>query len=434
MRTIVNGRAAAFDNLMLAAALLAVAGSHAAELDGQEAAPASVPSTSAAAEPSDSADTGLAKCPAADDSLPCKIRRADARWRYELAGHGPLAIVWQGLLMVDLAAPNSVLIEDNNVQVRRFRIGFDRRIEEWTLRGYAEYKTGGLELEELYLKHSLWGGQFVIGNQTEPFGLERITGVASTTQLERALPAALTPGLDMGAVYARRDGNWYWTAGLFAAGSPNDGLRNKGQAVDTRLVWADVDDGHVRHFGAALSFRPQSSDSEIRFRSTPEIGVSNVYLVDTGKFADVDQVRRAGVECAEVVGAWSWQAESMTMWLSRANGLPDLAFHASYAELSWFPWEGRRRYDAEQARFGTIGDVGDATVQFSARISHIDLSSRDVDGGRETNVTLAANWYLTERARLGANLVKVIQLDGGPFQGTAQGDYAFIVRLQYDFL
>src|SRR5262249_11214804 len=156
--------------------------------------------------------------------------------------------------------------------------------------------------------------------------------------------------------------------------------------------------------------------------------------VDTGKFADVDHARRAGVEYAEVAGAWSWQAEAMTTWLSRSNGLPALAFHGSYAEISWFPWEGRRRYDANEARFGTIGDVGHATVQFSARISHLDLDSHDIDGGRETNVTFAANWYLTERARLGANLLKVVKLDGGPFHGTAQGDCAFVVRLQYDFL
>ena len=106
----------------------------------------------------------------------------------------------------------------------------------------------------------------------------------------------------------------------------------------------------------------------------------------------------------------------------------------TYAEISWFPREGRRHYDAQQARFGAIDDVGHATVQFSARVSHLDLSDHDVDGGRETNVTFAANWYLTERARLGANLVKVIQLDGGPFHGAAQGDYAFVLRLQYDFL
>src|SRR5262249_46615312 len=155
-------------------------------------------------------------------------------------------------------------------------------------------------LEELNAKHSLWGGQIVLGNQTEPFGLERITGVASTTQLERALPAALAPGLDLGAAYARRAGNWYWTAGLFAPGSSNDGVRNKGSCVDGRVVWADAGEDHVRHFGAAASLRPQSSDSEIQFRSYPEVALSNVYLVDTGKLAGVDHVRRAGLEYAEV--------------------------------------------------------------------------------------------------------------------------------------
>src|SRR5262249_44679304 len=104
MRTIVSGRAAAFNNLILAAALLAAASAaRGAGLDAPPAPPPSASSASATTESADGADSVLAKCPANDASLPCKIRRADARWRYELAGHGRLSIVWQGLLMVDLA-------------------------------------------------------------------------------------------------------------------------------------------------------------------------------------------------------------------------------------------------------------------------------------------------------------------------------------------
>ncbi len=417
---------------MIAAALAAALAHAAAAANATDPVPSSA-STIESIVPDEADEAAAGVCADDEDtSLSCRLRRADARVRERFAGRGPLRIVWSGLLMVDLAGPNSDLTENDNIQLRRLRVGFDRHFDAWTMRGYAEYKTGRLELEEFLLQRRWGDGLVVLGNQTEPFGLERVSSISGTTQLERALPVALTQGLDVGALYARRDGGWYWALGLFAPGSRNDGVRNKGPALDGRFAWSDVGDDDMRHFGAALSFRPQSSDSEVQFRSYPEVGLANVYLVDTGKFAGVDRSRRAGVEYAEVAGGWSWQAEAMAMRLSRIDGAPDLAFHGAYAEISWFPWEGRREYDAQQARFAVPAAVGHATWQFSARLSRVDLSSHDVDGGRETNLTLAANWYLTPRARLAANAVRVLQLDGGPFRGDTHGDYAFVVRLQYD--
>ena len=98
-------------------------------------------------------------------------------------------------------------------------------------------------------------------------------------------------------------------------------------------------------------------------------------------------------------------------------------------------WHGLLMFDLagpNSARFVDIENVGRTTREFSARLSRIELINRDVDGGRETNLTLAANWYVTPHARIGANLLTVLQLDGGPFDGDAHGDYAFVVRLQYD--
>lgn len=450
MRTTASGRAAArFDNTLFASALLAaavcarardgdaanpspsdVADTAAVEITNDERATPSPISGLADPAPADRDETLSTDCPEDDLSVGCLLRRADARVRHQLAGNGLLRIVWHGLLMFDLAGPNSDITDNNNVQLRRARIGFERPFEAWTVRGYAEYKTGRFEIEEVYARREWLDGTVTLGNQAEPVGLERVSSVTATTQLERALPAALTPGLNFGAAYARRDGNWYWSVGGFASGSANDGLRSKGTALDGRLVHAAVDADHVRHFGAALSLRPQSSDREIQFRSVPEVALSNVYLVDTGAIDNVDHVRRAGLEYAETAGAWSWQAESMATHLSRTND--DLVFRGAYAEISWFPWGGRRHYDAKEARFTDIVDVGRATWQFSARLSRLDLSSREVDGGRETNLTLAANWYVTQHARIGANLVKVLQLDGGPFGGDTHGDYAFVMRLQYD--
>lgn len=372
-------------------------------------------------------------CPADDTSFTCKLYRFDEYARGKLSGGGVLGVHYAGLLMLDLSPTDNALTDGTSIQLRRLRVGFDRALTpEWTLRGSVEVKTGRLEFQDVYVARTWGDGRVVLGNQVEPFGLERVTGAQNTIQLERSLPIALAPGLDVGASYARRDGDWYWTAGAFGAGSSNDGLRNRGLAADGRLVWAHSGEDHVRHFGAALSLRPHLNDVTQQFRSYPEVALSNTYLVDTGKIAEVDGARRGGFEYAEVVGQWSWQAEAIGMRLTRANGMPGLMFHGSYAQLSWFPWQGQRRYDPQTARFVTTEGIGRSVFEFSARLSRIDLNSADIEGGAETNLTLAANWYVTPRVRLGANLVHVFDLDAGPTAGTAAHDSALVVRLQYE--
>jgi phosphate-selective porin OprO/OprP len=373
------------------------------------------------------------RCPPDDNSLPCALRRFDAAARKRLSTGPILDFTYHGFVMLDFSGPDSDLNGGQNVQVRRARIGFDRPFDDkWTLRGDIELKTGRFELEDVYLRRTWDGMQFYIGNQTEPFGLERVTGSQYTMLLERSLPLAFAPGYDVGARLADRSGDWFWTAGLFGAGSSNDGLRSKGYAVDGRLVWSRSDDDSLRHFGAAVSLRPQSSEADVRFRSYPEIAVSNVYLVDTGEFANVSNVRRYGFEYAEVHGPWSWQGEAITTRVLRTDGLPALTFHGSYVELSWFPWQGMRHYDPKEAKFVSIGDVGREVFEFTARLSHIDLTSQEIDGGRETNATLGANWYVTSNVRLGLNYIRVLTLQGGPFHGVIDNHNTLLLRLQYD--
>ena len=49
--------------------------------------------------------------------------------------------------------------------------------------------------------------------------------------------------------------------------------------------------------------------------------------------------------------------------------------------------------------------------------SELDLTDGDIDGGRERDATLGVNWYMNRWLKLMGNVVKVLDVDGGPFDG-----------------
>jgi phosphate-selective porin OprO/OprP len=98
-----------------------------------------------------------------------------------------------------------------------------------------------------------------------------------------------------------------------------------------------------------------------------------------------------------------------------------------------------RDYRESNATFGQVvphaswNGHGGGALELAVRLSHTDLSDRDVFGGKETNLTLGVNWYLDKSVRLSANLVRALDLDkpGSAYDGRHPS--ALVGRLQYQF-
>lgn len=328
---------------------------------------------------------------------------------------------------------------DRNVELRRARILFERRMRGgWDLRGSAELVSGRAELKDLFVRHHFGrAGMITVGNQTEPMGLDELTSALDQPFMESSLPTALAPKRNFGVAASGRRGDFLYQGGLYAAGTKQDGDRDRGGALTGRVSRRLVDDhGDVRHLGMALSHRKLGSDG-VRFRSIPEVGIDEPNLVDTGTIDDADAVGRVTLEYMRTWGRWTVQAEAYAVRLARDDAAT-ASFGGGYLEGSWTLRGPKRLYKDDSGVFTRApvdapahwGDWrGRGTVEASARLSRIDLSDEGIDGGTQTNFSLGLTWDIGPRTRLATNAVHFLRLTGP--NAAAEGGTALALRFQY---
>ncbi|WP_430390078.1 OprO/OprP family phosphate-selective porin [Dyella sp. 20L07] len=347
-----------------------------------------------------------------------------------------------GYVMVDAASYSSKGLGQTDFSVRRADINFQHPLwRDWLLYADGELVNRRLEFKDVYLRkqtHLL--GVVTIGNQQEPFGLEQYGSFRNTTFLERATTSAIAPSRSIGMTSSDFHGPWIWSYGFFTAGTRDEGRKQRGLALTGRLAYVLRGESGPYHLAIDYSARDITAGNTQRFDSAPEVALtSSSYFLDTGDISGASRLQRYGMEAAHVSGPFSWQAELMSAYLQRNDGLPSLHFRSWYAYASWMLTGESRDYRESNATFGAVvphaswnGRNGGA-LEFAARISQTNLNDRDVFGGKETNLTLGINWYLDKSVRLSANLVHAIDLDkpGNAYDGKHPS--ALVGRVQYQF-
>jgi phosphate-selective porin OprO and OprP len=341
-------------------------------------------------------------------------------------------------------------IAENSIGLRTFMIEADGTYgRPWSYR----FSLGGLTqggsfdgsqvfIDEAFIAYSAGRWRWVLGQQTEPFSLENDMSGLATTFMERALPNALTPGNTVGLSLTTTCGPWFLDTGIFSkdlAGSRD--VSNQGLGWSGRMAFVPkADDEKVVHLGASLSWRglfDLIEDNTTFIRSRPEVGLTDIRYVDTGNLPGINHISRFGLEGAWQAGPFSLQAEYIRTFLSREGSYGDAAFEGWYAYASWFPCGGSRKYSPAKALFvypEIRSPWGDFEV--AARYSMLNLNDGAVRGGREQNVTLGINWYLTPKLRIMANYLLVLNDQYADGNGTLIGNdnpQIFQMRLQWKF-
>jgi phosphate-selective porin OprO and OprP len=258
------------------------------------------------------------------------------------------------------------------------------------------------------------------GNFKQPFGLEQMGSAHNLTFMERALLQTFVPGRGIGAGAQTAGAHWSFATAV-AGERPEGDVSAEGDEawnLSARATFAPfVAPGRILHFGAAAwRHEPQDSTNALRWRSKPELNVTGVTLVDTGTLGAVDDFTAGGVEAAGVWGPFSVQGEYMRTNLVR-EAAADATFDGWYVQTSYFLTGETRPYKVADGIFDrvtptvAVGLGGLGAWEVAARLSGVDLTDAGITGGRERNLTLALNAYLTANIRVMPNYVRVLEVD-----------------------
>ena len=288
----------------------------------------------------------------------------------------------------------------------------------------------------------MWGvylGKLRVGLLNEPFSLERQTSAYNIGFLERSLPVqTIAPGTNVGAMVhdSGPKGRFTWAAGLFSFGQTND--KNASNSVlsltgrVTLLPRYDAESGNLIHVGLSISGRSPSG-GDTRYRSRPEARFVD-YLANTGSF-EASQIRLVGLEAATVRGPlWATAEYILSDVIAPAVGDP--TFHGFYAQVGWFLTGETRPYRTNSGTFDRLRPrhkygggnpfkkENGGAWEVVGRVSSVDLTSGEIDGGELIDLSGALNWYINATTRIQLNYVHARPKD----RGTAN---IVLLRLQF---
>jgi phosphate-selective porin OprO/OprP len=299
-------------------------------------------------------------------------------------------------------------------------------------------------------------GDVRVGYTKEPFSLEELTSSTALTFMEKALPSwAFASGSNLG--FRVQNSAWNermtWSAGGFWNVQSTAALGNQRDQIDqangydlglrvSGLPRYEEDGKTLLHLGFAYTHRfpPGGGQMALRYRTRPETYLTSDTLVDTKQFS----AGRADLFDLELAAAWgplSYQAEGYYV-MPGGGAAGAYNFWGFYGLGSFFLTGEPRPYNKSQGVFSRVKPRHDfhpfrggwGAWELAARYSFLDLNDKDIQGGREKNITLGLNGYLNSYLQVMFNYIR-IKVDGRgttPPVGSGNADI-FQTRIQLAF-
>jgi phosphate-selective porin OprO/OprP len=292
--------------------------------------------------------------------------------------------------------------------------------------------------------HGLDPFVFTVGNFKEPFSLNQLTSDNNLLFTERALSDAFAPARNFGFAVGAHGDAWTFAAGVFG-GNANTGIEDAGIAGTARFTYAPIlTKTEVLHLGVSGSYRANDQTGQsVSFSSKPESFLFTTALVSTGTLQAAENTSRVGFEAAYQTGPLRLQGEYILTQVDRNAGQPSTSFQGAYVEAGYTlnadgrPYTLAPSYGTAYAVFGApkldasqrISHGGIGIFELGARVSYIDLSDHNVNGGRELDYSFALNWYPEPNIKIASNYIRA-HADYSPAAGRSVDSDIFVGRFQ----
>lgn len=379
--------------------------------------------------------------PGAYDGGYLVFQSADSAFKYWLDGRVQLDAAWYG------GSKNALA---NGTHVRRARIGFKATMfTNWLGEIDVDFAGDAVEMKDLWIGYTgLKNTLLRVGNYKEPFSLETLTSSKYITFMERSWIDNLSPDRHIGAGGSVWGSHWQASGGIFGQAPPDVDETGQDEATGFtgRVTVAPViGTRRLLHLGVSASRREPDAGAaadanQQRFRARPETMVNRARFISTGKIKNVDHTSLYNAEFAAVGGPFSLQAEYTRAVVRRLGDLESAKFGGGYVFGSVFLTGESRPYLAHEGEFDrVIPKSRKGAVEIAARFSTLSLNDTTtgvaITGGKGTNYTLAANWYVNANFKFSINYVRVTTDENAkPDQGTApllSGDNFNIVQIRW---
>jgi phosphate-selective porin OprO/OprP len=378
---------------------------------------------------------------------------------------------------------------ENGADFRRARLGVRSALAnnmnafiqmDFAFPGRPTFTDVWVEWTDLPLLGTVRAGQW-----KQPFSLEVVSSFRYTTFMERSsLFQAFTPFRHIGlGLYNHSDDLMStWAASYLRTGQDQfgDSLSTRGgNGFSGRLThllqYQEPEGRSYLHVGGAYYLNTPPLHA-IAFRSIPEIFVGQnrndaantgtggfpvplvfdgtPFFVNTGVILNVDHVHTFGLEGLWVYGPLSVQAEAMAAVVDQTVQ-PTATLDGAYIQVGWFLTGEHRPYDRLNGAIDRVKPFEDFFLvrtsdglahglgawEVALRLSHIDLDSGNISGGRMDNLTFGINWYCNPYSKVVFNYIHSWResptapphAQPAPPNAVASQANAFGIRAQIDF-
>lgn len=293
---------------------------------------------------------------------------------------------------------------ENGAELRRLRVGIaglSTFFDSVSYKFEFDLTDGTNNFSDLYVQWELPNqASLRVGNQRVSQNLSAMTSSLSQLFMEDPLPvSAFSLSRRLAVSY---DENWrrFGLHGMAFTRDPNNDAGKYGWAFRayTEPIRGFEQIGHI-----GFSWVSEKMDREARYRTRPESNITNIRLVDTGVYADVQYQHVFGTEIAGGLGATSMKLELFGARWERDGGVQN-HFKGAYLELGRFLTG--QSFNYKGGRFlRPVMEPGSRAWEIGFRASWVDLTDKDVQGGEQLNLGAALNYYARPDLRFQFNLL-----------------------------
>ena len=302
-----------------------------------------------------------------------------------------------------------------------FRVGFKAVTGRCELRSDISFAAGKVSIKDLLFNYRFGRNVLSLGNGYEPYSMDMLISTVDMRFLQSAASClAFADSRKLGVTLHHASSRWYAATGLFSGNDINK--LGKDERVNafistSRLVWRPVRTDHcLLHVGGAFSFRSKEAnvpDGEQTVRTVESVGVTALFDAPLLE-AEVSGVGTEVKGLVEFLAAFPRFMVQGEYYLNRFNRDEGEAYRPQGGYVQAGILLLGRGFDYDAALAVPSRPSTAKAVELTLRYNYTNLNDNraGVSGGKESDLSLGVNYYLSRHFGLKLDVHYVFVGDG----------------------